>query len=71
MKEERRAAAFLFHDIFARVELLRAVAKNSHPHGGATRGSVARIGTNAAAPHFPQFVGLCAVFSESADHGKK
>ena len=66
MKEERRAAAFLFHGIFARVELPRNVAKKSHARGGLTRDSVARIGTNAAAPHFPQFVGLCAVFSESA-----
>ena len=63
MKEERRAAAFLFHGIFARVKRLWAVAEKSQPHGKAIRVSDAGIGTNAAAPHFPQFVGLCVVFS--------
>ena len=66
MKEERRAAAFLFHGIFVRVESLRAVANNSSRPGGPTRGLVARTGINAAAPHLSQFVGLCAVLSESA-----
>ena len=41
------------------------VIEKTLPHGGVQRLEL-EIGPNAAAPHLPQFVGLCAVFSESA-----
>jgi len=41
------------------------VVEKSSPHGCVLRLEL-EIGPNAAAPHLPQFVGLCAVFPESA-----